>query len=134
MRVDGIPELLTGPMLDYIRQHVDHSHNNYLPALSVYFERITFVNKIANERLTVDMNLRYRNNGAEHIIDKIAIVEVKQEKHSLSPFRQLMKENRQPKNYLSKYCLGMICLNNELKRNRFKQKINALNKLRYEVS
>lgn len=134
MRVDSIPELLTEPMLAYIKEHVQSSTGQYLPALSVYFERITFVNKKANERLTVDINLRYQQNGVSHSIEKIAIIEVKQEKHSQSPFRQMMKQNRQQKNYLSKYCLGMTCLNSALKRNRFKQKINTLNKLIHEVS
>jgi len=105
-----------------------------MPVLRVFFERLTLVNKHANERLTVDLNLRYKNNGSEREIENMVIVEVKQEKYSISPFRELMKQHKQHKNYLSKYCLGITCLNSELKKNRFKQKINALNKLGYDIS
>jgi len=133
VRIDGIPETLNEPLKNYIREHKPGDTEIYIPALSVFFERITLVNKHANERLTMDVNLRYKNNGNEVKIEKLVIVEVKQEKHSVSPFRQLMKLHRQHRYYLSKYCLGVTCMNNGLKKNRFKQKINTLNKLGYDI-
>jgi len=134
IQVDGIPEILNEQLNNYILEHTPGGFNNYVPVLRVFFDRMTLVNKHANERLTVDLNLRYKSEGGEQKIEKIVIVEVKQEKHSVSPFRELMKMHRQPKNYLSKYCLGVNCLNKELKRNRFKQKINALNRLGYGIN
>jgi hypothetical protein len=134
MRVESIPESLNEPLSAYVNTHVPDGFNEYMPVLRVFFERLTLVNKNGKERLTVDLNLRYQSNGSDRRIEKIVIIEVKQENHSISPFRQLMKINRQPRNYLSKYCLGITCLHGELKRNRFKQKINALNKLGYDVS
>lgn len=133
MPVVDIPEMLDESLNQYIHEHTPGEIQNYIPALRVFFDRITLVNKQANERLTVDLNLRYRCNGVEKKIRKIVIVEVKQEKHSISPFRELMKMRRQPKNYLSKYCMGLTYLHKELKMNRFKQKINALNNLGYEL-
>jgi hypothetical protein len=99
----------------------------------VFFDRITLVNKTAAERLTIDMNLRFGINGEEKGIKNLVIVEVKREKHSNSPFVELMKSHHQPKSYLSKYCMGLTCLNKDLKMNRFKQKFNNLIKLGYEV-
>jgi hypothetical protein len=133
IQVESIPDSLDAPLNQYIKDHTPGDFHNYVPALRVFFDRLTFVNKLANERLTFDLNLRYACNGTEKKIDRIVIVEVKQEKHSVSPFGELMKINHQHKNYLSKYCLGVACLNKGLKRNRFKQKINELNKLGYDL-
>jgi hypothetical protein len=133
MPVVDIPEMLDESLNQYIHEHTPGETQNYIPALRVFFDRITLVNKHANERLTVDLNLRYKCNGIEKKIRKIVIVEVKQEKHSISPFRELMKMRRQPKNYLSKYCMGLTCLHKELKMNHFKQKIKALNNLGYDL-
>lgn len=133
IQVASFAETLNEPLNQYIREHTSGEPHDYVPVLKVYFERLTLVNKNANERLTFDINLRYKSNGRERRIEKLVIVEVKQEKHSISPFRELMKINKQPKNYLSKYCLGLTCLNENLKKNRFKLKLNALNKLGYEI-
>lgn len=133
MQVENIPEILTEQLNQYIFKHTPGGLHNYVPSLRVFFDRITFVNKEENERLTIDLNLRYASNGDEKSIDNIAIVEVKQEKHSVSPFRELMKMERHSKNYMSKYCLGVTCLNKGLKMNRFKQKLNTLNKLGYDI-
>ncbi len=133
IQVDGIPETLNDTLTNYIAEHTPGDIQNYVPVLRVFFERLTLVNKNANERLTVDLNLRYKSNGSEMKVENLVIVEVKQENHSESPFRKMMKLYRQPKNYLSKYCLGITCLNTELKRNRFKQKIIALNRLGYDI-
>ena len=133
MRVDDIPETLTVQMNQYITDHTPGAYPDYVPSLRVFFDRITLVNNQANERLTIDLNLRYTRNGSEKKIQELAIVEVKQEKHTISPFRELMKMERHPKNYISKYCLGVMCLNKGLKMNCFKQKMNVLIKLGYDT-
>lgn len=133
MQVTDIPETLNEPLNQYISIHTPNVYHDYVPSLRVFFDRITLVNKQANERLTIDLNLRYLSNGIEEKIQHIVVVEVKQEKHSVSPFRLLMKTERHPQNYISKYCLGVMCLNKDLKMNRFKQKMNTLNKLGYDT-
>lgn len=134
IQVKDIPEILNEPLNKYISVHTPDVYHDYVPSLRVFFDRITLVNKQANERLTIDLNLRYISNGFEKKIQHMAIVEVKQEKHTVSPFRELMKLQRHPKNYMSKYCLGLMCLNKGLKMNRFKQKMNALTKLGYDTN
>jgi len=132
IQVANIPEILDDSINRYIVEHTPGKLHGYIPALRVYFDRLTLVNKQGNERLTFDMNLCYKFSGQEKKILKIVIAEVKQEKHSVSPFRELMNLNRIQTNYLSKYCLGLTCLHKELKMNNFKQKINSLNKLGYD--
>ena len=131
--LDTISETLNEPLNQYISEHTPGDYKNYLPVLRIFFDRLTLVNKQANERLTLDVNLRYQRNGIEKKIDNIVIVEVKQEKHSVSPFRELMKSVHHHQLYLSKYCIGLTCMNNGLKMNRFKQKIHTLTKLGYDI-
>jgi hypothetical protein len=133
MKIDDIPEALNQPMNQYITEHTPGVYDYYIPVLRVFFDRITLVNKQANERLTFDMNLRYRRKGIEKKVLDMVIVEVKQEKHLVSPLREQMKMNHQSQDYMSKYCMGLTCLNKGLKKNHFKQKINTLNKLGYEI-
>jgi len=133
MQIEDIPETLNPTLNQYITEHTPGTYNEYVPVLRVFFDRITLVNKLANERLTFDINLRYKRNGFEKELPNMVIVEVKQEKHTVSPFRELMKMKRQSQDYMSKYCLGLTCLNKGLKKNHFKQKINTLNKLGYDI-
>ena len=133
IQLESMPETLSESLNNYISEHTPGEHQNYIPVLRVFFDRLTLVNKKAKERLTFDLNLRYEHDGIVKKIEKIVIVEVKQEKHSMSPFRQLMKLDRQRENYLSKYCIGVTCLNSGLKMNNFKQKIKSLNKLGYDI-
>lgn len=133
MPVKEIPEMLTDQLNKYIQENTPGLYPTYIPVLRVFFDRLTLVNKQANERLTFDLNIRYSCNGDTKAIHNMVIAEVKQEKHSVSPFRTLMKLNHQHKHYLSKYCIGVTCLNKDLKRNLFKQKINKLTKLGYDI-
>ncbi len=133
IRVTGITDVLTAKQQQFVHECIHEDTPDFFPALQVKFTRITLVNHQGGERITIDTNLHYLNDGREKEIDRIAIVEVKQQKHSESPFRKLMRDNRLHEFYLSKYCLGITCLNENLKKNRFKRKLMALNKLGYDV-
>lgn len=132
-QVNDITEILNESLQLFIQEHLPGEHPHYFPALRVSFDRMTFVNKESNERLTIDMNLRYNSHGAEKKIQKIVIVEVKQKKNTVSPFRQLMKIRRQKIFFISKYCLGIINMNDGIKKNRFKEKLHRLKKIGYEI-
>ena len=95
------------------------------------FRRITMVNKILKERITIDFDLEFKNDK-ETIRDKtnyIVIAEVKQEKLDRSSFfYKLMKENGIRPSSMSKYCIGTSLLNEDLKANRFKKNFRILKK------
>jgi hypothetical protein len=133
IQIENIPDSLDSTLNQYISDHTPGEFHNYIPSLNVFFDRITLVNKSANERLTFDINLRYKRNGVEKEVRNLVIVEVKQDKDSVSPFRELMKMQRQHRSYLSKYCVGLTSLHKELKKNNFKHKIFELNKLGYDI-
>ncbi len=133
IKVREFYQKLDEKMTSFVLTHTPGILHDFVPALLVFFDRLTLVNIHDNERLTLDLNLRYKHNDTEKHIKNLVIVEVKQQKDALSPFRMLMKAERMPHDYLSKYCMGIISMNKEIKKNRFKQKMNSLTKLGYEM-
>ena len=84
--------------------------------------------------MTLDINLQFKNELTEKNLSNIVIAEVKQEKLSPSPFIKLMKDNSIRDGSISKYCFGVICLYDQVKKNNFKQKLLAINNLNnYEL-
>lgn len=100
------------------------------PIIQNRFDRITLVNKTAKERLTIDLNLSFKQHLLFKHYTNLVIVEVKQERFSRSsPFVQELKQNQINPYRLSKYCIGMISMYSGLKYNRFKKKIIKINKI-----
>jgi hypothetical protein len=101
-----------------------------LPSLSNRFFRITLVNEINRERLTLDSEIGFKNDFREKDWGGIAIAEVKQEQHYYdSAFKKLMQRERIFPVNISKYCMGMSLTHPGLKYNRFKSKLITLNKI-----
>ena len=100
------------------------------PALMNGFNRITLVNMQSNERVTIDFNLTYTLGDVQKTYDGIAIIEVKQERFDRSSaiVRELRNHGQFPYS-ISKYCIGMVNLYENLKYNQFKRKLIKLNKL-----
>ena len=102
------------------------------PILTNKYQRITLVGKVLNERLTLDLFLSFDWEGENYNFDELIIAELKQEKVSRnSPFFQIMKSQQIRPFRLSKYCIGVIKLfgKENVKYNRFKRKLNQLNKI-----
>jgi len=94
------------------------------------FTRITLAHKTDKERITLDLNLGFDKPGTSYILPFMVIAEVKQEGYSMnSTFIRLLKKHHITPTGMSKYCIGTVLLNPELKRNRFKQKLLTLKKL-----
>ena len=95
------------------------------------FDRITLVNKFEKERLTLDLNLGFKDGEKTESYPHIVIAELKQENvNRNSLFYQLMKKNLVRPNGFSKYCVGTAALNPSLKSNNFKDKLLLLEKLK----
>jgi len=93
---------------------------------------MTLVGKLSKERLTIDINLNYKNCDKAISFPNLVIAELKQEKKNHSYFTKIMKEKHIRDIAISKYCLGIANLQDDVKKNNFKQKINLLKKLCYE--
>ncbi len=95
------------------------------------FSRITLVNNKYPERVTIDLNLNFKNDDGDATIDNLVIAEVKQDKSVSSPFLNLMKKNHVRKGSMSKYCYGVINLFNQIKHNSFKPSLILIKKTLY---
>lgn len=98
-------------------------------AIRIYYNRITLVSKSLTERLTIDFDLKYQKNETVKAYPEMVIAEVKQDKSAHSFFVKLMNDYRIKDISMSKYCLGIASLVNNVKKNNFKPKISYVNKL-----
>ena len=129
-KVKEIPESLTEKQQDYIEKTIGFPID--LGARQwINFSRITFVHKTQQERMTMDINLTFKNKKKSGDLKNIIIAEVKQERMSRSSdFMRIVKEMSILPMRLSKYCISTLSLNPNLKGNRFKEKLLFINKLK----
>ncbi|CAH8290751.1 VTC domain-containing protein [Mariniflexile fucanivorans] len=100
------------------------------PVIWNQFNRITLVNKAAKERLTIDLNLTFKKNGSFKTYENLVIIELKQERYNRSsPIVQELKSKQINPYSISKYCIGMLSIYDNLKYNCFKEKIIKINKI-----
>lgn len=115
---------------DFLRKVAPFDPATLEKKLTNSFTRITLAHKTDKERITLDMNLGFDKPGSSCILPFMVIAEVKQEGYSMnSAFIRLLKKYRINPTGMSKYCIGTVLLNPELKHNRFKQKLLTLKKL-----
>ncbi len=95
----------------------------------VDYKRMTLVHKRIPERITIDLQLTFRNEFKQKKYPELAIVEIKQDKMKGSPFTDIMKKFQLKKGSISKYCFGIISLFDGIKQNSFKPQIQKLNKI-----
>ena len=103
-------------------------------ALNIFFERITLINKKQTERVTVDFNLHFcKPTGmVTPVYDRVAIVELKQDKTAASPIREILRiKGIRPAN-LSKFCTGMLLTGCEIGYKRYKPEFSRFVNMQYE--
>lgn len=104
---------------------------NFIPQFWVNYHRITLVNLEKKVRCTIDLNLQFIRQEETIDYSHLAILELKQERSAGSVVSDLMRNLMIREGGLSKYCLGVISMNPEVKQNNFKPKLLYINKLRY---
>jgi len=102
------------------------------PAIFVYYYRITFVSKLFNERITFDVGLSFKKDEEKASYPNLVIAELKQDKSTKSFAFSILRKHRIPNISISKYCLGICSLYNNVKKNRFKPKLKEINRICYE--
>lgn len=115
--------------IEFLRTHPSLNHNLFAASLCVNYKRITLVNKNLNERVTLDLELSFESEKKFKGFSDIVIAEIKQDKFKNSEFIQILKKYQLRSGSVSKYCLGMLSLNADLKHNRFKEKLIHLHKI-----
>ena len=128
----GIEHVIEENARDLLEDVTSFTADMLQPVFWVNYSRITLVSKDFGERLTLDTNLTLKNEQGEMVFDNLIIAELKQDKASMkSPFGRIMTQERIRENSISKYCLGVIQLIPDIKKNNFKPKLLTLNKVLY---
>jgi hypothetical protein len=119
------PNIITHKEESFIKQFYNFK-KPLINSLNVFYNRITLVNKKELERVTVDLNLTFKNENQSKSLDNIAIIEIKQDKLiNLTQAENVLKSMRIKEGFISKYCLGMALLR-PVKQNLFKPKIRKI--------
>jgi len=130
MKVNAISDQLTSQQQQYVNKIIGKGIAVEAKQW-INFSRITFVHKEQKERLTVDIDLTFKNSKNSGDLKHIVIAEVKQERMSRSSdFMRIAKELHILPIRISKYCMSTLALNPDLKQNRFKEKKIFINKLK----
>jgi hypothetical protein len=116
----------------FLHEKTKYYAKDIVPKIWAYYSRITLVNKTVAERLTIDLNLHFKNDVKEKHLPEIVIAELKQGRRSNTSFVETMRKHRIQESSISKYCFGVIFLNENIKKNNFKPNLLKLNKICYE--
>ena len=96
------------------------------------FHRITLVRRDMSERVTIDTDVCFHNQqtGKDASVSQLVIIEWKRKALSeYSPMRAILKKLGIRESGFSKYCVGIILTNPEIRHNRHKPRIRTINKL-----
>jgi len=112
----------------YQKMYKKKFEHTLTPNIAVYYDRLTFVHKQSNERLTIDFNLKFDWKNKAHELKNSVIIESKSDQ-THGPSKYLLKElGIKSVGSCSKYCIGNIMLNGE-KHNRFRELVKKIKKL-----
>ena len=129
-RADEMRRDLTRQQLDFVAATARDYPLTLSPSLSNSFYRVTLVNSIYRERVTLDLMIHFKNETHEKGLEQVVIAEVKQEHHYYdSAFKRLMQRERIFPVGFSKYCMGTLLTHPGIKYNRFKPKLTSLNRI-----
>lgn len=99
------------------------------PVIRISYERFTLVDLFNAERVTIDRHIVFERGHETRTLDSLVIAEVKQRRKHPSFFRRQMRSMNIREGSVSKYCMGTLLLNDQVKRNRFKTKLNRILKI-----
>ena len=127
--IDDFETKLSPSSLKFIKKNTDNSQI-LNPVLSNTFNRFTLVNKKQPERVTIDTQILFKTDNATKTLDKIVVIEVKQEKgkENTAIYKALKMKQISIVSF-SKYCVGISNLIPSIKSNQFKEINLKLNKL-----
>ena len=114
--------------LEFLNQFSDINSTKLINTLKNNFKRITLLHKSKVEKVTIDFNINFEIGADLISYDNILIAEIKTENNSNIDFCKIMKSYSVREGALSKYCLGMISLNNNIKHNNFKYLFSKIKK------
>lgn len=114
----------------WIKNHYPYDAEALEPKIWNTFTRVTLVNRLNPERITIDTNLFFSTNEKYVNLAGLVVVEVKTgSKFKSSPFVAEMSRRRIHPQGFSKYCMGISMLCENVKKNVMKEKILTVERL-----
>lgn len=129
IKENEVPALHNGNAHAFLNKSLPFDPLTLVPKIWINYSRITLVNKVSAERLTIDLNLEFEKDGSSQILHQLVIAEVKQDSKLASPFVSIMKNKHIREGSISKYCMGIANSYDEVKKNNFKKKLLNIDKL-----
>lgn len=129
IKENEVPVLSDGNANVFLNKMLPFNPLTLVPKILINYNRITLVNKVSAERLTIDLNLEFEKAGNSQILHQLIIAEVKQDSKIASPFVSIMKRKHIREGSISKYCMAIASSYNEVKKNNFKYKLLNIDKL-----
>ena len=114
----------------FLAKTIPFEHTELGVSLFNSFNRITLVNKNFKERCTIDFNLNFESHEAHKYMDKLVIIEIKADGYNYhSPLARMLRDLHIKKMGFSKYCIGKMYTDQNVKKNAFKEKLRSIDKL-----
>lgn len=128
--VAGEDRLLESGAEQFLQEQFRLGLSAFHPAVCNNFQRITLVNKGKTERLTIDFGVSFENyeTGLKEGTGDLVIIELKRDGNVPSPVLEVLRQLRIRPLGFSKYCIGSLLTNPQLKRNRFKKRMVEIRK------
>ena len=116
---------------EFLREKVHLGMADIHPTVRNQFHRITLVNYGKTERLTIDYDVHFHNyeTGKEANVGPLVIIELKRDGNVYSPVLDILRQLRIKPSGFSKYCIGSVMTNRQLKQNNFRIRMVKLGKL-----
>lgn len=115
----------------FLDKNSPYSRHEIEPALENSFHRITLVNKVKPERVTIDLGLMFSNLNGENSMEvpNLSVIEIKRDLEAgNSEIINVLNQRRLKAQGFSKYCMGTALVNKTVRTNLFKEKMRRIGK------
>ena len=131
LQTDGLITRLGSDIREFLTSCLPYDYSQFRPVLVNEYRRITLVSATDPERITLDIDLSFRNGDNGVILPRIVIAELKRSSaYSSSPALDYLTNMRVKPKGFSKYCIGVSFLyGNLVKRNNFNLTLRLLGKM-----
>ena len=116
---------------EFLMEKSGFDARSLVPKVRTCFERITLANMALTERITIDMHLQFENfsTGLCSSLEDAVILEFKQDGRTGSQMLRILGNLGVRPFRVSKYCIGTVLTDPNVKGNRFKFKIRKIEKI-----
>ncbi len=117
--------------VEWLAKRLEYDESSLSASMETSFRRITLVNGDLTERLTIDMDVAFRNlrNGTTSDLGQVVIIELKQDGRVPSQMKEILLRYRVKPVRVSKYCMGEVMTDQNILPGRFKQKVRIIEKI-----